>query len=593
MFCFHAKAVFIKNDSKKFIVHVFLLFFLAFYSTSSFASDCYVEANGTHLTIQNAVDDLNCDTVYLLQTLYQENITISRTMALIGTSSAIIDGSGLKSVITISHNAKVILQNITIQNGYSDQGGGIKNTGDLTLENVTIQQNISNPNRESYGAGIYSSGRLTLIESTIKNNHLTNDTRNGKGAAIYCEGELFIEQSIISENTANFGGGQSGGIYCDNTSEVKITNSTIIKNTASYRAALYFSSSENVIIQNSVISNNAPGGIAIPNQVVHISPTTMTIQESMIANNAPGGGLSAGTSATVTLEDVTVQGNIHTNTALASMSSGASGGGIRNDGTMLILKSKIIGNQADHVGGGILNNGLLTISKSTIAANSVDHTQVQAHIFSAIGGGIYNSSLGTINIVNSTISHNVSAYRGGGMATQGKAYVINSTISTNDALDSGGGFYQMNNLNLNSYSLVIHGTIYNNNAPKGGGVRLSRNHTGVKPEFEFYNTIIAKNTGGDCLGRVISQGSNLDSDQSCHLKAAKFDFIGKNPKLAPLGNYGGPTKTHIPYPKSPVIDTAHHDLLRNDQRGLPRPVGYKVPQESAPDIGAVELQSQK
>jgi hypothetical protein len=57
-------------------------------------------------------------------------------------------------------------------------------------------------------------------------------------------------------------------------------------------------------------------------------------------------------------------------------------------------------------------------------------------------------------------------------------------------------------------------------------------------------------------------------------------------KLAPLGNYGGPSLTHIPLPGSPALDNGTDTgCPSTDQRGKPRPVGL------ACDVGAVERQT--
>ena len=61
-----------------------------------------------------------------------------------------------------------------------------------------------------------------------------------------------------------------------------------------------------------------------------------------------------------------------------------------------------------------------------------------------------------------------------------------------------------------------------------------------------------------------------------------------DPKLSPLGNYGGPTPTQFPVAGSPAIGAGSIALIPNgapqDQRGFARTVGGKV------DLGSVELQ---
>ncbi len=60
------------------------------------------------------------------------------------------------------------------------------------------------------------------------------------------------------------------------------------------------------------------------------------------------------------------------------------------------------------------------------------------------------------------------------------------------------------------------------------------------------------------------------------------NILTGNPLLAPLGDYGGPTRTMPPLPGSPAIDAGGPTTLATDQRGFPR--------LSTPDIGAAEYQ---
>jgi len=86
-----------------------------------------------------------------------------------------------------------------------------------------------------------------------------------------------------------------------------------------------------------------------------------------------------------------------------------------------------------------------------------------------------------------------------------------------------------------------------------------------------------------------STGHNLDDDGSCFTTGGS-DLLNIAPKLAVLGDNGGPTKTMALKPTSPAIDagddslTGPPDNLATDQRGLPRLSGAHV------DIGAYEVQ---
>ena len=87
------------------------------------------------------------------------------------------------------------------------------------------------------------------------------------------------------------------------------------------------------------------------------------------------------------------------------------GGGIYNDGTLLVINSTIAGNStADCVGGGggILNNaGAMTLMDSTISGNSVSNapdTGLGDGPVSGSGGGINNG--GTMILANSIVAGN-------------------------------------------------------------------------------------------------------------------------------------------------------------------------------------------
>lgn len=105
-------------------------------------------------------------------------------------------------------------------------------------------------------------------------------------------------------------------------------------------------------------------------------------------------------------------------------------------------------------------------------------------------------------------------------------------------------------------------------------------------------SIVAKNDSlPDCDASVTDGGYNLSSDaaNSCGFAVAKHSLVQADPKLGPLADNGGPTKTLLPAKGSDAIDvipagSAGCSTKVTDQRSAqrPQPGGGKC------DIGAVE-----
>jgi len=253
------------------------------------------------------------------------------------------------------------------------------------------------------------------------------------------------------------------------------------------------------------------------------------------------------------------------------------GGGVLNEGTLLIIYSIITGNNAGsghgNTGGGVGNagGGTLTIDKTTITGNTADY-----------GGGIGCSDNNTkLLIYNSTISDNVAGAGGGIFNDYCNLTITNDTISGN----SGGG---ITTLTLGSVK-INNSTIARNSA---GGISAPSN-----VPLNIQNSIIANNTGGNCAGNgIASAGYNLSSDDTCTTFNAAGDLNNTDPMLRPLQKNGGPTPTMAPLPGSPAVDSGNpagctdgngHPLL-NDQRGYRRP---DKEDSGGCDRGAFELQS--
>ncbi|HEX9003298.1 MAG TPA: choice-of-anchor Q domain-containing protein [Blastocatellia bacterium] len=284
------------------------------------------------------------------------------------------------------------------------------------------------------------------------------------------------------------------------------------------------------------------------------------------------------------------------------------GGGILNNGTLSLTNCILSGNQASASvaqGGGIYSaTGTLNVSNCTLSGNtSSSNNNISGNNLG--GGGIFVGN-GVVNITGSTFSGNTStnvggsgSHGGGGLYLEaGTLNISNSTLSGNTVSNGAGG--GLRTRGPGSANLV-NTTITNNFAGRGGGFFNNSAATAK-------NTIIAQNTNNvitdtpDIRGPFTSLGNNLIGIDNfgAFVNGVNNDQVGSaaaplDAKLAPLGNYGGPTATHALLLGSPALDKGHSSGSTTDQRGLPRPVdlpGFPAAANGdSADIGAFEAQT--
>src|SRR6185295_5604546 len=133
---------------------------------------------------------------------------------------AILDGAGLDRVLDVHAPATVEILHLTIRHGKGNGGGGgIRNTGRLTLFNSIVTGNSI----ADFGAGIYSDNpgsALTLDHSTVAGNRA-----DGGGGGIAVGFGLTVMDSTISGNRSatDFG----GGVYLFTEARASFDNVTI------------------------------------------------------------------------------------------------------------------------------------------------------------------------------------------------------------------------------------------------------------------------------------------------------------------------------------------------------------------------------
>jgi CSLREA domain-containing protein len=267
--------------------------------------------------------------------------------------------------------------------------------------------------------------------------------------------------------------------------------------------------------------------------------------------------------------------------------SAPSGGGIfvASDAGLTLNNSTATANNAtldiSGAGGGIFNgvDASLTLLGSTISNNTAGDPQTDNI---ASGGGIFNGG-GSVLVSQSTVSGNT-AEDGGGIFNVGSVAAFNSTFSGNTGSNGGGAIYN-NGANATSSLILTNVTITANSS----GFGAVFNH-GPVATTSLTNTIVADQSSGvDCMDDdilIVSNGNNLDSDDTCNL--GLNDAPSNNANLGPLQDNGGNTFTHALLPGSDALEGGNNVICGSagvasvDQRGITRPIG------PACDIGAFE-----
>ena len=203
-----------------------------------------------------------------------------------------ISGNSASRVLEIGVTTPVTLTSLTITDGYltnsgscpANCGGGISNSGQLSLFNSTIFSNVA-----YYGGGVYNTGSLTVSFSTI------SDNRVYLGGALFNQGSATINHSTLNDNTASNGLG--GGAYNDGT--LNLINSTMSANWAFIGGAIFNDGALN--INNSTLNlngaTNGTGGGIRNNSL----SSSLNFSNSIIANVSDSSSDCAADPATIGL----------------------------------------------------------------------------------------------------------------------------------------------------------------------------------------------------------------------------------------------------------------------------------------------------
>jgi CSLREA domain-containing protein len=548
--------------------------------------------------------------------IFVNQAMLSLTNSTVGGHDAGMGGGIYNNAGTVNLNGSIVISN------RADYGGGIFNDrGVVTGSSSKLLQNSArgdgSANAPGFGAGIYSRGASNGAASVSMTGCTFVESRivglgEGSGSGIYNDGS---NGSALANFTdcifdTNYTDHSVGGAIGNNHGRITLTGGTLMRNYGRQGGAIYnyqgsVEASGSMFEGNKAYKDPTTGTDGLGGGIANVEGTLKLVGTTLRLNHSDFSGAAVYSSGTVTITNADLTENVSVTEGGAITNDGEltiadsrlnintanTGGAIFTANNALVQRCTINGNTAPGGGGGIFNAASLTVESSTLDSNKTPGVNGNG---GAIGTLTFAGPVST-TIRNSTLSLN-SARRGGGFSNVGTLTIVNSTLSGNTANAEGGGLY-----NSGGTSSVQADTFYGNSALTGGGI-YSANSPSGHALILLSNSVFNTGSNGANLafgsGIITSLGYNLSNDAAGGgagtgpdgLLSGPNDIRSSGTNLGPLQDNGGPTKTHLPLFPSPLIDSGDDEIanpplsLTSDQRGpgFARRIGPRA------DRGAVE-----
>ena len=462
--------------------------------------------------------------------------------------------------------SSVSFAGMTIPQGQSSYQFTVAVNGDREVElNETFFVNLTNITgavaTDPQGVGTIQNDDDSPLALVVTK---TDDTADGA-----CDLDCSLREAIAAANSA------SGD---DTITFAPSANGTTVL-TADLPA---ISSNGTLTITGNGITNTIVSG---PHSVFNVQTSALLAVSRIAISTAGGTGGPIVNEGTLTMDQCSIAGSTGGDGAVSNrpggtlnilgcMISGNSvGGAIHTAGTTNITSSTINDNTSNARGAGIfMGNGALTIRESTISGNTA----------TLEGGGIYKSD-GNLLMVGITVSANSASAGGGLNSVNGTTTISNSTFAYNTSPIAGSGIREENSP-VRISSSIVAANVNNLSVPDTEGAFDSGgfNLIGNRGEADG----LVHGVGGDQVGPVATPTITSMGG------ATPLD-----PRLAPLGHYGGAVPSHAfdnSSGLSPAIDKGMAFGATLDTRGYARTYDFPAIDNNGgdgTDIGAFEIQA--
>ncbi len=340
-------------------------------------------------------------------------------------------------------------------------GGAVHLTGEGKV-NVKDSRVVHNT-ASSEGGGLWNSstGRLLVSGSFVAYNDAAGVGADNGGGGIFNDGGTAkVVRTVVADNTASGTSGSGGGFF-NNAGTLRLHRTEVLGNSALRAGGGIEALGGDTRLHLSALTKNEAGAAPGNGGGLHLTGEGyVRLQRSNVVGNiasSEGGGLWNSSTGTMAVERSTVRGN----SALGDAADNGGGGLFNDGGSLRVTGSLVAGNHATGLsgsGGGIFNNaGSLVVVKSAVNANDAQRA----------GGGI-ESLAGDVKLRAVGLRKNSTGPNpgnGGGLHLTGAAtasYVGGATVG-NTATNEGGGLW-----NSSTGTLVVSNVrISGNTAPTG------------------------------------------------------------------------------------------------------------------------------
>ncbi len=491
-------------------------------------------------------------------------ITSGDNLTIVGNGDAITRSSSSAAfrLLYVASGASLMLENLTLSGGlvsetFGGAGGGVFNSGSLTLQGVTVKDNMvmAGGNGPGAGGGIYNSGSLTIQGTTVEDNTvqganggpLGSGGTNALGGGIYSSiGSLSLLGGTLIENNKALGGngvnatgaktggsggkGQGGGIYVG-SGNVILTNATISGNTAQGGDGGHGGS-------GSFSHPGGKGGIGGLGQGggLYIQSGAVSLTADTITNNIAHGGAGGTAGFSGAIGQTGGNGG-----------DGAGGGLYVNNGSATLSLDLLAGNTAEGGEGGTGGGGIHK-TKAGGGPTSANTGGNGGSGGNGSGGGLFVNS-GSVTLIEDALTNNATQGGNGGNGGAGQGAIGNGGAGGNAGEGAGGGLDIVGGNAILTDDTLASNSVQGGTGGKGGGGATSGSpgrsaFSGFGGGIELDNASNATVTNTTLVGNTAQQNGGGIDDASTGTVALLDDTLTANSTSNAFGGglyFAGPT----------------------------------------------------